>query len=129
VCVVTDQPGCVVEVNIGQRYPLGQRNVGAMQPCVHQWCRSWCKLRHIHRPDATRPGGVQSRCRFPPNGFIFVGAEPFNAGQPQEMQTVNNNNPSLALQRLDVRVYDLTGSPASISTAFYFVLRMKERQA
>jgi len=31
VCVVTDQPGCVVEV--GQRYPLGQRNVGAMQPC------------------------------------------------------------------------------------------------
>jgi hypothetical protein len=46
-----------------------------------------------------------------------VGAEPFNA---QEMQTINNNNPSLALQRLDVRVYDLTGSPSSISTAFFF---------
>ena len=57
---------------------------------------------------------------------FFVGAEPFN---PQEMQTINNNNPSLALQRLDVRVYDLTGSPASISTAFYFVLRIKERRA
>jgi len=46
-------------------------------------------------------------------GSFFVGAEPFNA---QEMQTINNNN--FALQRLDVRVYDLTGSPASISTAF-----------
>jgi hypothetical protein len=47
----------------------------------------------------------------------------------REMQTINNNNPSLALQRLDVCVYDLTGSPASISTAFYFVLRVKERRA
>jgi len=46
-------------------------------------------------------------------GSFFVGAEPFNA---QEMQTINKNN--FALQRLDVRVYDLTGSPASISTAF-----------
>jgi hypothetical protein len=55
-----------------------------------------------------------------------VGAEPFNA---QEMQTINNNNTSLALQRLDVRVYDLTGSPASISTAFYVVLLVKERRA
>jgi len=45
------------------------------------------------------------------------------------MQPINNNNPSLALQRLDVRVYDLTGSPALISTAFYFVLRVKERRA
>jgi len=32
-----------------------------------------------------------------------VGAEPFNA---QEMQTINNNNTSLVLQRLDVRVYE-----------------------
>jgi hypothetical protein len=59
-------------------------------------------------------------------GSFFVGAELFNA---QEMQTINNNNPSLALQRLDVRVYDLTGSPALISTAFYFILRIKERRA
>jgi hypothetical protein len=43
------------------------------------------------------------------------------------MQTINNNNLSLALQRVDVRVYDLTGSPASISAAFYFVLRDCER--
>ena len=56
-------------------------------------------------------------------GSFFVGAELFNA---QEMQTINNNNPSLALQHLDVRVYDLTGLPVSISTAFYFVLRVKE---
>jgi hypothetical protein len=64
--------------------------------------------------------GSHRTCSF------FLGAEPFNA---QEMQTINNNNPSLALQRLDVRVYDLTGSPALISTAFYFILRIKERRA
>ena len=58
--------------------------------------------------------------------FSWARPEPFNA---QEMQTINNNNPSLALQRLDVRVYDLTGSLTLISTAFYFVLRVKERQA
>ena len=59
-------------------------------------------------------------------GSFFVGAGLFNA---HEMQTINNNNPRLALQRLDVRVYDLTGSPVSISTDFYFVLRVKERRA
>jgi hypothetical protein len=58
-------------------------------------------------------------------GSFFVGAEPFNA---QEKQTINNNNTSLALQRLDVRVYDLTGSPALISTALYFVVRMKSAE-
>jgi hypothetical protein len=57
-------------------------------------------------------------------GSFFVGAETFYA---QEMQTINNNNTSLALQRLDVHVYDLTGSPASISTAFCFVLRIIKR--
>jgi hypothetical protein len=58
-------------------------------------------------------------------GSFFVGAEPFNG---QETQTIKNRNLGLALQRLDVNVYDLTGSPATISTAFYFVLKIKERQ-
>jgi hypothetical protein len=58
-------------------------------------------------------------------GSFLVGSEPFNS---QEAQTIKNSNPGLALQRLDVHVYDLTGSPATISTAFYFVLKIKERQ-
>ena len=57
-------------------------------------------------------------------GSFFVGAEPFNA---QEAQTIKNRNPELALQRLDVNVRKLNGSPASISGAFNFVLKVKER--
>jgi hypothetical protein len=117
VCVVTDQPECVVELYIGQRYPLGQRNVGAMQPCVHQRCRFY----YIIHIDQMQQDVVVCKAG--------AGSHRSNrSSYAREMQTINNNNPSLALQRLDVRVYDMTVSPASISTAFYFVLRMKERR-
>jgi hypothetical protein len=63
----------------------------------------------------------QSASTYNRVGSFFVGSEPFN---PQESQTVHNSNPGRALDRLDVKVYDLSGSDAAITNTFYLRLNI-----
>ena len=57
---------------------------------------------------------------------FIVGSEPFN---PQDTLTIKNSSPNLPLQHLDIKVYKLNGSPATIGYTFVMVLRIKERPA
>jgi hypothetical protein len=54
---------------------------------------------------------------------FIVGSEPFN---PQAVLTIKNSSPNLPLRRLDIKVYKLNGSPATISFTFIMVLNIKE---
>ena len=55
------------------------------------------------------------------DGTFIVGNEPFNA---QEKLTVNNPNPGDKLEKLTVKVYDMSsGDLATISNPFYLQIR------
>ena len=57
-------------------------------------------------------------------GTFIVGSEPFNA---KDALTIKNSSPNLPLQRLDIKVYKLNGTLATISFSFVMVLNIKER--
>lgn len=48
-------------------------------------------------------------------GTFVVGNEPFN---PQENHVIANSDPDLALQQLAVRIYNMDGTDATITTTF-----------
>jgi len=55
---------------------------------------------------------------------FIVGSEPFN---PKAALTIENTSQDLPLQRLDIKVYKMNGTLATISFTFVMVLNIKER--
>jgi len=57
---------------------------------------------------------------------FIVGSEPFN---PKADLTIENTSPNLPLQRLDIKVYKMNGTLATIAFSFVMVLNIKECSA